>query len=89
MCETTVQSKSSKNLEPENISRLFDPFFTTKEIGSGTGLGLSVSYSIIKKHHGEISVESQLGSGSCFSIRLPIRQPEVKQLPVEIANSAT
>ncbi|MCJ8337531.1 MAG: ATP-binding protein [Pseudomonadales bacterium] len=80
---------SGCGIEPENISRLFDPFFTTKEIGSGTGLGLSVSYSIIKKHQGEISVESQLGSGSCFSIRLPIRQPEVKQLPVDIANSAT
>ncbi|EPJ48253.1 MAG: hypothetical protein OFPI_30190 [Osedax symbiont Rs2] len=57
----------------ENISRLFDPFYTTKEVGLGTGLGLSVSYSIIQKHAGQITVQSKLGSGSCFSIRLPVK----------------
>ncbi len=67
----------------EDISRLFDPFYTTKEVGFGTGLGLSVSYSIIQKHSGQITVQSKLGSGSCFSIRLPIKQPESVQPPLD------
>lgn len=55
----------------ENMTRLFTPFFTTKPIGEGTGLGLSVSYSIIRKHNGRIFVESKLGEGSRFCIILP------------------
>jgi signal transduction histidine kinase len=45
-------------------------------VGKGTGLGLSVSYAIVERHHGRIDVESQLGKGSTFRVRLPIRQPE-------------
>jgi len=52
--------------------RIFEPFFTTKEVGKGTGLGLSISYSIIQKHGGEISVESEPGRGTIFSVTLPI-----------------
>lgn len=55
----------------ENISRIFDPFFTTKEIGKGTGLGLNVAYNIIKKHNGTIDVESKVGEGTKFTIRIP------------------
>jgi signal transduction histidine kinase len=55
-------------------SRIFDPFFTTKAIGSGTGLGLSLSYGIIQKHNGRIDVHSEVGVGSTFRIVLPIRQ---------------
>jgi PAS domain S-box-containing protein len=62
-------------IKAENLNRLFDPFFTTKPIGTGTGLGLSVSYGIIKKHNGEITVKSQLNKGTCFRICLPVRQP--------------
>ena len=66
---------NGSGIEPAHLSKLFDPFFTTKEVGSGTGLGLSVSYGIIKKHRGEITVTSELGKGTCFTLTLPIKQP--------------
>ncbi len=53
-------------------SKIFDPFFTTKEVGKGTGLGMSISYEIIKKHNGEIKVESEEGKGTTFVIQLPV-----------------
>ncbi len=61
-------------ISPENLSKIFDPFFTTKE--KGTGLGLAVSYSIIKNLGGDIVVESTVGKGTTFTIKLPISQPE-------------
>ena len=63
---------TGKGIPPENIKKIFDPFFTTKPVGQGTGLGLSVSYEIVKKHGGDIEVRSKLGEGSTFTIRLPI-----------------
>jgi signal transduction histidine kinase/DNA-binding response OmpR family regulator len=53
-------------------NRIFEPFFTTKEVGKGTGLGLSIAYDIIKKHHGEIRLESAVGKGSNFIISIPV-----------------
>lgn len=68
-------SDTGCGIPPPHLHRIFEPFFTTKPMGEGTGLGLSVSYSIIKKHHGRIEVQSQLGAGTTFRLWLPIRQP--------------
>jgi signal transduction histidine kinase len=67
-------SDEGVGIPPETKSRIFDPFFTTKEPGQGTGLGLSVSYGIVKRHGGRIDVESQVNKGSTFTMRLPLTQ---------------
>lgn len=64
-------SDTGCGIPKENLSRIFDPFFTTKEVGKGTGLGLAVSYGIIKEHHGKIEVKSEEGKGSAFIITIP------------------
>lgn len=69
---------TGKGIEPSIRSKLFDPFFTTKSVGEGTGLGLSISYGIVRAHGGRIDVESELGHGSTFIIRLPLRQTDVE-----------
>jgi PAS domain S-box-containing protein len=67
----------------ENLGHLFEPFFTTKDVGEGTGLGLSLSRSIILEHGGRMSVESEFGHGATFIIEIPI----VESPPVEITTS--
>jgi signal transduction histidine kinase len=59
---------------PSNIKdKIFQPFFTTKPTGEGTGLGLSLSYDIVKAHGGEIRVQSKEGEGSVFTVQLPMQ----------------
>jgi two-component system NtrC family sensor kinase len=67
----TVQVQDSgTGISEENLNKLFTPFFTTKPIGKGTGLGLAISYGIIKMHRGQISVQSQVGEGTTFTVTL-------------------
>jgi two-component system NtrC family sensor kinase len=64
-------------IAPENIEKIFDPFFTTKETGHGVGLGLAISYGIVKEHCGKLTVESKLGKGTTFTVSLPLIQEKV------------
>jgi signal transduction histidine kinase len=65
-------SDTGPGIPEEDISKIFEPFFTTKPVGEGTGLGLSVSRSLVQEHKGEIEVESKLGKGTTFIITLPL-----------------
>lgn len=65
-------SDTGCGIAPDLIDRIWDPFFTTKEVGKGIGLGLALSYNIVKRHGGEISVKSVIGSGSQFTVCLPV-----------------
>jgi signal transduction histidine kinase len=68
-----IKVSDNGNGIPQNIvDKIFQPFFTTKPTGQGTGLGLSLSYDIIKVHGGEIRVESKEGEGTTFKIYLPV-----------------
>lgn len=64
---------TGSGIKADHQANIFSPFFTTKPVGQGTGLGLSISHGIIKKHFGEISVDSEIGRGTCFRITLPVQ----------------
>ena len=69
---TMSLTDTGTGIAPENLERVFEPFFTTRSKDGGTGLGLSVTYGIITDHGGFIDVESQVGKGSTFIVRLPV-----------------
>jgi len=73
VCDTGV------GISQENIGKIFEPYFTTKD--SGTGLGLTIVYKIVREHNGEISVDSKEGGGTCFEITLPVYWKEQRLLP--------
>jgi signal transduction histidine kinase len=61
-------------MPPEMLSEIFTPFYTTKQLGKGTGMGLSIVYGVVKMHAGDISVDSEVGKGTTFTIRLPVAE---------------
>jgi signal transduction histidine kinase len=67
---------TGQGISEKNLKKIFDPFFTTKESSKSTGLGLFVAYGIIKEHKGTIKVESKVGKGTTFHIKLPTKQGE-------------
>jgi two-component system NtrC family sensor kinase len=69
-------SDTGNGIAPKLLDKIFEPFYTTKEVGSGTGLGLSVSQGIVERHGGSIRVWSKLGEGSTFTIWLPLEGDE-------------
>jgi two-component system NtrC family sensor kinase len=71
-CIEVDVADTGSGIPEENYDKIFDPFFTTKETGHGVGLGLAISYGIIKEHKGSISVESKVGKGTTFIVRLPV-----------------
>ncbi len=75
-----VVADTGGGIPEENLGKMFTPFFTTKPIGKGTGLGLSIVYGIIKMHRGQISVKSEVGRGTTFTITLPVISAKQEQI---------
>ena len=80
-CEIDVGDTGS-GIEPEVRPHIFDPFFTTKGTGEGTGLGLSVSLGIVERHGGHLTVESEVGKGTVFTVSLPLSANRVTLVKV-------
>jgi signal transduction histidine kinase/ActR/RegA family two-component response regulator len=76
-------------IPPDVRARIFEPFFTTKEQGKGTGLGLSIAYGIVKKHYGELMVETEIGKSTNFIIEIPIVTDETSEITDEFDDEIT
>jgi len=71
-CVFIAVSDNGDGIADEHLGRIFDPFYTTKPVGEGTGLGLTISFGIVKRHGGRISVDTKINEGSTFMVMLPI-----------------
>jgi signal transduction histidine kinase len=67
-------SDTGIGIDPKDLNKIYDPFFTTKGVGSGTGLGMAVSYGIVQEHSGTIKADSEVGRGTTFSLTFPVSQ---------------
>lgn len=84
-----IMSDTGEGIPPENMDKIFEPFFTTKEIGQGTGLGLSVTYGLVRDMGGNINVESVVGKGTTFVVSFPAVDPRNKAAATHETTSAT
>ncbi len=66
-------SDNGTGISPDNIEKLFQPFFTTREVGTGMGLGLSITHGIVERHNGRIDIKSEVGKGTAFTVRIPLK----------------
>ena len=80
-CEIKVVDHG-EGIAPDEIVKIFDPFYTTKELGNG--LGLLITYRILKDHGGSISVKSKPGEGTTFILSIPVRRKAVQELPSSV-----
>jgi signal transduction histidine kinase/NAD-dependent dihydropyrimidine dehydrogenase PreA subunit len=78
-------SDTGCGIPKENLGKVFQPFFTTKKMGKGTGLGLAVTYGIVKMHSGDIAVESEEGQGATFRVSIPLKSPKAGETPAPTA----
>ena len=81
-----IVSDTGTGIPEENLSKIFEPYFTTKD--SGTGLGLTLVFKIVKEHGGEISVKSQMGEGTVFTITLPVPQSSTRLIAFNSGEAA-
>ncbi|MCA9513050.1 MAG: hypothetical protein KC560_20235, partial [Myxococcales bacterium] len=85
-----VVEDDGAGIAAEHRARIFDPFFTTKKVGAGTGLGLSTSFNIVRRHGGRIRVDSEPGVGTTFRVWLPLEVDDGDEVaPDERGGGAT
>jgi signal transduction histidine kinase len=81
-------SDTGCGMPPETIKDIFTPFYTTKQLGQGTGMGLSIVYGVVKMHAGDIAVDSAVGKGTSFLVRIPIGETAGEESHERGENSA-
>jgi two-component system, NtrC family, sensor kinase len=74
-------SDDGPGIPPDVLPRIWDPFFTTKDVGEGTGLGLSIVHELVERHGGTIDVDTKVGAGTTFTVKLPRQIPSAQRKP--------